>query len=292
MYSPDGFASLACAMTNQCFFLGWQEPFIELMKLIHGNYVLFFVLQAIVWFASIGSVYFLAKELKVKHLFLVPFILIFGSSLFIDNYVGNFENDYIAIVLFIVAFIFYVRNKKLDKYISLALFGLGTSIWMWIGYFRVPLFWSDIAEMNWWVQIMSWGFLLPLYLLTLYYAFKLIYNKNNSNNLAKMFLLSFFFPKLWFFAIPFFVQSIDLTLSSIDFKNNYKFYMSCIMLGLLIGQTVRVGVNTWFAWTYETDSKCYLVNHEYLARVKGISLNYNQASIYEYNECLKNERIT
>ena len=65
--------------------------------------------------------------------------------------------------------------------------------------------------------------------------------------------------------------------------------MTCIIVGLLIGQTIRVGFNTWMTWTYEQDSACYTVNHEYLARIQGKSLYFNQASLYEYNQCLLNE---
>jgi hypothetical protein len=285
VYSPDGFASLACLMVDQCWFLAWQQPFIELMRLFHGNYIAFFLLQAVTWFAIIGSIYFLARELKVKHLFLTPFLLLFGGGLFVDNYVGGFENDYVAIVLFVVAMFFWFRKKHyLNKWISLCLVGLGTSIWMWVAYFRMPLFFEDIAEMNWWVQIGAWGFILPIYLFALYCLIK-----KKWGIMEGMFLLSFIFPKLWFFSIPFMLQTIDFVLCQLDFKKNYRFYMSCIVCGLLIGQVVRVGVNTYLAWSYTQESDCYTVNHEYLARIQGKVLYTNQASIYEYNECLKAE---
>ena len=292
MYSPDGFASLACLVTNQCFFLTWQEPFVQVMKLFHGNIAAFFALQVIVWFALIGSIYFLSKQLKVKHLFLTPFLLIFAGSLFIDNYVGSFENDYVAIVLFIVAMIFWFREKHyLDKWISIALIGVGTSIWMWVAYFRLPVFWSDVAEVNWWAQIFAWGMFLPIYLIGLGIALWAVWNKKDEQHFAKIFFISFAFPKLWFFAIPLLLKLIDTGLSELDWKPNYKFFMTIIVFSLMLGQCLRVGINTYQAWSYTQDSDCYLVNHEYLARVQGKVLYTNQAPMYEYNKCLKQEGL-
>ena len=291
MYSPDGFASLACAVTNECFFLGYQQPFIELMHLLNGNYFLFFLIQALVWFALIGSVYFLAKTLKVKHLFLAPFLLLFAGSLFVDNYVGSFENDYMAIVLFVVAMIFWYRKKHyLDKWISLTLICLGTSIWMWLAYFKLPVFWHSIAEMNWWVQILAWNLLAIPFLITVWLSIKAIYKKEDKHHFGKMCLLAFCFPKLWFFAIPALLMFLDQVLSKLDFKPNYKFWMSIIIFSLILGQVIRVGALTYSSWSYTQDSNCYTVNHEYLARVQGKSLYYNQATIYEYEECLQQER--
>lgn len=290
MYSPDGFASLLCLMKNQCQFLSYQEPFVNLMQLLSGNYIAFFTLQALTWFALIGTIYFLSKTLGAKHLFLTPFLLLFAGSLFIDNYVGNFENDYIAIILFITAIILYLQSNKLsNKICTLGLFGLGTTIWMWIAYFRLPIFWNEIAEQNWWAQILAWNLLTPIYLLAVTISIRAIWNKKDEQHLAKMCLIAFCFPKLWFFAIPMLIKTIDTGLIKLDFKQNYKFYMTIIVFALLLGQFMRVGIFTYQAWSYEQDSKCYTVNHEYLGRLKGISLNYNQASIVEYNECIKRE---
>jgi len=292
MYSPDGFASLTCLLYNECSFLSFQAPFVELMKLMHGNYVLFFCFQAIVWFALIGSIYFLAKTMNVKHLFLTPFFLIFGSTLFIDNYVGSFENDYIAIVLFIIAIIFWIRESKVyDKWISLALVGLGSTIWFWFAYFRLPLLFAPISEMIWWVQIFAWGVLTPFYLLgvmSIFYGLK----NNRFVLFSLMILVSFCFPKLWFLSIPMMLKVIDTILSEFEFKPNYQLYMKYIIFALILGQALRVGINTFQEWNVDTDStKCFTVDHEYLARVKGISLYYNQAPIDTYNNCLKQEAL-
>lgn len=292
MYSPDGFASLSCLMNGGCSFLSFQAPFVELMKLMHGNYILFFLFQAVVWFALIGSIYFLSKTLQVKHLFLTPFFLIFGCTLFIDNFVGGFENDYIAIVLFIIAMIFWFRDEhQLDKYISIALIGLGTNIWFWFSYFRLPVLLSPVAEEMWWVQIIAWGVLTPLYFLAVMSG---VYGlKNNKLVLfSLMVLLSFCFPKLWFLSIPMMLKVIDVVLNAFEFKPNYNLYMKYIIFALILGQSLRVGINTFEAWNFDTDStKCFTVNHEYLARVKGISLYYNQAPIDTYNNCLEEEEL-
>jgi len=290
MYSPDGFASLACLFRDQCFFLSYQEPFVEILKLFSGNFYAFFFLQALVWFALIGSVYFLAKTLRIKHLFLAPFLLIFAGGLFVDNYVGGFENDYVAIVLFVVAMIFWFREKHyLDKWISIALIGLGSTIWFWFAYFRMPLFWEQVIEMNWWAQIFAWGLFTPLFLLCVGIAVWALWKKKDDEHFGKMCLVAFFFPKLWFFSIPLLLKFIDVGLSELDWKPNYLFYMRIIVFALILGQCLRVGINTFDVWNYSQTSNCYTVNHEYLARVQGKSLNYNQASIGMYNACLKNE---
>jgi hypothetical protein len=289
MYSPDGFASLACALHGECFFLGFQAPFVWLMQLLNGNYYLFFLLQALTWFAVIIAVYLLAKELKVKHLFLAPFLVLFGATLFIDNYVGSFENDYVAIVLFIFAIILYLKNYKLE---SLNLVVIGSCFWFWFGHLRLPVLISPIAEEMWWVQILAWGFITPIFLLSVLISLWAIWSKKDFQHLGFLCLIAFVFPKLWFLAIPMMLKVFDVGLSQFDFKPNYLFWMKIIVFALLLGQVLRVGLFTFEAWNYNTDNtKCFTVNHEYLARVKGISLNYNQASIYEYNECLKKEDL-
>jgi len=293
VYSPDGFASLACALHGECFFLGFQAPFVWLMQLLNGNYYLFFLLQALTWFALIISVYLLAKELKVKHLFLAPFLVLFGSTLFIDNYVGSFENDYIAIVFFLLAIVLLLKNNKVCNLWAFTLIGLGSCFWFWFGYFRLPVLISPIAEEMWWVQILSWGFIAPIFLLTVVLSVKGVWYKKENWGLAVLVLIAFVFPKLWFLAIPLLLKVFDVGLSLFDWKPNYLFWMKIIIFALLLGQALRVGINTFQAWNYDTNNtKCFLVNHEYLARVKGISLNYNQASIDTYNDCLIKEGFT
>lgn len=291
MYSPDGFASLACALHGECWFLGFQAPFVWLMQLLNGNYYLFFALQALTWFAVIIAVYLLAKEMNIKHLFLSPFILLFGSTLFIDNYVGSFENDYIAIVLFILAIILVLKNEKVCNLWAFNLVGIGTLFWFWFGHLRFPVFLSNIAEEMWWVQIGAWGVLTPFYILGVMSG---LYGLKNKKEIlfSIMILASFCFPKLWFLAIPMLLKVVDTILNEFEFKINFNQVMTCIIFGLILGQGLRVGINTFEAWNFDTsDTKCFLVNHEYLARVKGISLNYNQASIDMYNECLKKEDL-
>jgi hypothetical protein len=274
---------------GECWFLGFQAPFVGLMNFFQGNYIAFFVLQALTWFAVIISVYLLAKELKVKHLFLAPFLVLFGATLFIDNYVGSFENDYVAIVLFIFAIILYLKNYKLE---SLNLVVIGSCFWFWFGHLRLPVLISPIAEEMWWVQILSWGFIAPIFLLTVAISVWAIKNKKDWQHLGFLCLIAFVFPKLWFLAIPMMLKVFDVGLCQFDFKPNYLFWMKIIVFALLLGQVLRVGLFTFEAWNYNTDNtKCFTVNHEYLARVKGISLNYNQASIDMYNECLKKEGL-
>lgn len=287
MYSPDGFASLACAVTNQCSFLSFQAPFVWLMQLLNGNYYLFFLLQALTWFSVIISVYLLAKEMNIKHLFLTPFILLFGSTLFIDNYVGSFENDYIAIVLFILALVLYLR-KEIWMW-SFNLIAIGTLFWFWFGHLRFPVFLSTIAEEMWWVQIGAWGVLTPVYILGVMSG---LYGLKNKKEIlfSIMILISFCFPKLWFLAIPMLLKVIDTILNEFEFKINFNQVMTCIIFGLILGQGLRVGINTFEAWNFDTSStNCFTVNHEYLARIEGKSLYYNQASIDMYNECLLQE---
>lgn len=292
MYSPDGFASLACALHGECFFLSFQAPFVWLMQLLNGNYYLFFLLQALTWFAVIIAVYLLAKELKVKHLFLAPFFVLFGCALFVDNYVGSFENDYIAIVLFLLAIVLFLKNSKFSNLFALLLVSIGSWFWFWFAYFRIPVLISPIAEEMWWVQILAWGFITPIFLLAVITSLWAIWNKKDFQHLGFLCLIAFVFPKLWFLAIPMMLKVFDVGLSQFDFKPNYLFWMKIIVFALLLGQVLRVGLFTFEAWNYNTDNtKCFTVNHEYLARVKGISLNYNQASIDEYNKCLINEGL-
>lgn len=292
MYSPDGFASLACLLHGECWFLGFQAPFVGLMNFFQGNYIAFFVLQALTWFAVIIAVYLLAKELKVKHLFLAPFFVLFGCALFVDNYVGSFENDYIAIVLFLLAIVLFLKNSKFSNLFALLLVSIGSWFWFWFAYFRIPVLISPIAEEMWWVQILSWGFITPIFLLTVVLSAWGVWNKKEHWGLGLLVLLAFAFPKLWFLAVPVLLKVFDRGLSLFEHKPNYLYFMKIIIFALLLGQVLRVGLNTFEAWNYNTDNtKCFTVNHEYLARVKGISLNYNQASIYEYNECLKKEGL-
>lgn len=292
VYSPDGFASLACALQGECFFLGFQVPFVWLMKLLNGNYYLFFLLQALTWFAVIIAVYLLAKELKVKHLFLSPFLVLFGCTLFIDNYVGSFENDYVAIVLFLFAIVLFLKNTKFSNLFALFFVSVGSWFWFWFGHFRLPVLISPIAEEMWWVQILSWGFIAPIFLLTVVLSTLGVWNKKDYWGLSALVLLAFVFPKLWFLAVPMLLKVFDTGLSEFDWKPNYLFWIKIIIFALLLGQVLRVGLFTYQAWNYDTDStKCFLVNHEYLARIKGISLNYNQASISMYNECVAQEEL-
>lgn len=262
------------------------------MKILQGNYLAFFALQAITWFALIGSVYLLSKELKVKHLFITPFLIIFSTTMFVDNYVGSFENDYMAIVLFITGMTFwYKKDSFLNKVIAIFLFVLGTSTWFWFGYVKGPIFLSPIAEEMWWVQIMTWGLLTIPFLAGTWVALENVFIKKENKFISLTHLFAFCFSRLWFFAIPSMIKFVDKWIQKISSRPNYKFYMSIIIFALILGQGLRVGLLTYTSWNYGQDSNCYTVNHEYLARIQGKSLNYNQASIHEYNKCIEKELV-
>ena len=291
MYSPDGFASLVCLMRGECFFLSHQAPFVYLMNLFHGNFIAFFALQALIWLGLISGIYFLAKTLKVNHLFLTPFLLLFSCSFFVDNFVGNFENDFIAIFLFVWAMVFWFgENKILYKLVSMFLVLVGSCFWWWFGYFRLPVLWSGVVEEMWLAQILGWGLLLGVYFVGIIFVLQ---NKffNDKKLIGVLLFLSFVFPKLWFLAIPGMLLILDFVIKKFITYKNFKFFITILIFSLILGQVLRVGLFTYEAWNYPTNSKCYTVDHEYLARLKGISLNYNQASIYEYDKCLINEGL-
>jgi hypothetical protein len=145
--------------------------------------------------------------------------------------------------------------------------------------------------MNWWAQILAWNLLTPIYLFAAIVACWAIYKHKDKQHFAKLMLISFFFPKLWFFAIPFLIKIIDEGLKEIDWKPNYRFWISIIIFALTFGQLIRVASLTYQAWSYDTSTtNCFTVNHEYLARLQGKSLYYNQAPIDTYNECVQKER--
>lgn len=291
MYSPDGFASLVCLMRGECFFLRYQSPFVYIMNLLHGNFIAFFALQALIWLGLIIGVYFLAKTLRINHLFITPFLLLFSCSFFVDNFVGNFENDFIAIFLFVWSMVFWFgENKILYKLVSMFLVLVGSCFWFWFGYFRLPVLWSGVVEEMWLAQILGWGLLLGVYFVGIIFVLQ---NKffNDKKLIGVLLFLSFVFPKLWFLAIPGMLLILDFVIKKFITYKNFKFFITILIFSLILGQVLRVGLFTFEAWNYPTNSKCYTVDHEYLARLKGISLNYNQASIYEYNKCLINEGL-
>lgn len=301
MYHPDGFASLACALHGQCSFLSWQQPFIQLMHLINGNIYLFFGLQALLWFALIGLIYFLCKTLKIKHLFLTPFILLFSTSFFIDNFIGNLENDSFGIILILIAMIYGIKYYEYLKYnkncinkkhglkpltylwISITSFITSLSYWMWIGHLPLkPKLWSMIVEEVFWVH---WFSFLFLFYIILFIFIKSIKQKNYwVTGLITIIMLA---PKLFIFITPLIIKELDKIISFIYTKPNHKFLFTIIVLGLLIGQGIRVGYLTHESWTREIeDEQCVLVNDEYFLRAtKGLNYSYNQLSIKELESC-------
>lgn len=287
MYSPDGFASLACALQGQCFFLQHQQPFVELMRLTNGSAIIFFALQAIVWLLLIYLVYYLAKQLQIKHLFLTPIVLLFGGTFFIDNFVGNFENDNIGIIFILLAMIFYLKyTKTKNKWMLLAsILSLFDSLmfWLWAGYLiRVPGLYSPIAEQMIWVHWMSWLFLFPIILLAIVYSFK--YKKKTMTLVLVGILL---IPKLFIFAMPFLLKFIDYILDKLLSDKNKKVMVAVIMFALLLGSFMRVGLNTYASWARQIeDEDCVTVNDEYFLRAtKGLNYTYNQITIEEANLC-------
>jgi len=73
-----------------------------------------------------------------------------------------------------------------------------------------------------------------------------------------------FYPKLFVFILPNLMVIIDKFVDFIYTKNNNKFLLTIIVLGLLIGQTTIVIINTSQSWNREIeDEECVLVNDEY-----------------------------
>lgn len=293
MYSPDGFASLACALHEQCFFLPYQQPFIEIMLLLNKNPVLFFSLQALTWFVLIGLIYFLSKELNIKHLFLTPFFLIFSGTFFVHNFVGNFENDNFGIILVILSQIFlykYLHKNKnvfqnnLHNLITSIIFLLmSLTIWVWIGHLgNFPRLISHITEEMFWTHWFSWLFLFPIIIVCLIQSIKKHYKTRTT-----MILIVLFFPKLLMLIIPFLLKFIDEILDKMLQIKNKRFYITLLVFGLLIGQITHVAINTSESWNREIkDQECVTVNDEYFLRAtKGLNYTYNQIYGEELDKC-------
>ena len=292
MYSPDGFASLACSLHGQCHFLGWQQPFIELMH-VFNTPALFFLLQALVWFALIGVIYFLAKELKVKHLFITPAIMLFGTIFFTDLFVGSFENDCFGIILILIGFIFYYKSKHTAqiKYLFLSgtsfLFSL--TYWLWVGYLiKMPVLIHQIAEQMVWIHWVSWLFVLPFIILCIISGIKY---KDNVKISTMLFIL--FFPKLFIFGVPILLKFIDEIMHKALQDKNKRFLIHIIIFSLIIGQCLRVGIYEYNSATrIIEDENCVTVNDEYFLRVtKGLNYTYNQLSIGAVEKCKQNKSV-
>lgn len=286
MYSPDGFASLACSLHNQCWFLTYQEPFIQLMH-IFNTPALFYGLQTLVWIALIGLIYYLAKEIKVKHLFITPVLILFGTTFFIDNFIGSFENDAIGIILLLLGFIFYYKWKNYNKsiYGTLSLMSICTSLfyWLWLGHLiRIPILISTIIEEMFWTHWSSYLFLFPLIMLCLISGFKY----KDEIKISTMILI-LFWPKLFIIGIPTLMKFTDELIHKILKVENKKFYLTIIIFALLLGQFLRVGIYEYNSYTRVIeDEKCVTVNDEYFLRAtKGLNYTYNQISIQEQEKC-------
>jgi hypothetical protein len=278
MYSPDGFASLACALHHQCFFLGYQNAFIQLMLLLNKNIYFFFGLQIIVWLTTISLIYFLAKELKIKHLFLTPIILLFSTSFFVDNFVGSFENDCIGIMFILIGMIFFYKKNYV---ISLTSFLLSLTYWLWIGYLiRIPMLHNEIVEVMFWTHSLQYMFLFPIIIACIISGLKY---KDKIKISTMLFIL--FFPKLFIFGVPTLLKFIDEILDKM--LTHKKFIITILIIGLLLGQTIRVGLNTYNSWNRTVeDENCVTVNDEYFLRAtKGLNYTYNQIDTQEVKSC-------
>jgi len=287
MYSPDGFASLACAMHGQCNFLIYQQPFIQLMHLINGNIFLFYGFQALIWFVLVGLIYFLAKALNLKHLLLTPLILLYSTSFFVDNFIGSFENDCIGIILLLISFICFARYKQY-KTRGYAIIGsifvmLSFNYWLWIGHLgHLPTIYSRVVEEMFWTHWIGWLFLFPIIIMALVQAIK--YKNKTSIFLITLIL---FYPKLFMLIIPILLKFIDEILDKMLLEKNKKFFIMLIICGLIIGQAARVEINTFQSYTRTIeDINCVTVNNEYFLRAtKGINYSYNQLDIEGIEQC-------
>lgn len=295
MYSPDGFASLACALQNQCFFLQYQQPFINLIKLISGNVYLFFGLQTLFWLLVISLVYFIAKELKLKHLFITPAIFLFGGSFFVDNFIGSFENDAIGIFFILLSILFFIKylnkNTKYYKYniinllLSIQFIFLSLHYWLWIGYLiRILLFNSSIVEVIFWSHYLSWMFLTPIIIMLLIQTFK-------RKQKIKMIYIGIIMlvPKLFIFITPLILKFVDEILEKMLKEENKRFYIYLLVFGLLLGQFIRVGYLTHESWNRTIENEnCVTVNDEYFLRAtKGLNYTYNQINTEQQKECIE-----
>jgi len=286
MYSPDGFASLACALHGQCWFLGWQIPFVKLMH-IFNTPTLFFLLQAIVWFALIGLIYFLAKELKLKHLFITPITILFGTIFFVDLFIGSFENDCFGIILILIGFVYYYRHKNTQqkKYLLLSItsFLFSLTYWLWAGYLiMIPRLITPVAEQMVWTHWASYLFLLPFIILCIVSGIKY----RDKTKISTM-LFIIIFPKLFIFGIPILMKFIDEILHKALKKENLKFYIKLIIFALILGQFLRVGIYEYNSYTrIINDEDCVLVNDEYFLRAtKGLNYTYNQLDVEAVEKC-------
>lgn len=290
MYSPDGFASLACALHGQCWFLTWQQPFIQLMH-VFNTPILFFLLQALIWIVLIGLIYFLAKELKLKHLFITPIILLFATSFFVDNFIGNFENDCFGIILIILGFIFYYKYKNHNNtdYLIVSITSIVTSMtyWMWPGYLiRIPVFSNHIIEAMFWTHWLGYMFLLPIIICCIISGIKY---KDKTKILVMLFIL--FIPKLFILGIPVLLKFIDEIIHKMLAKENTKFLITILIIGLILGQGLRVGIYTHNSWTRTIpDEECVTVDDEYFLRAtKGLNYSYNQIYNRSLETCKQNK---
>lgn len=293
MYSPDGFASLACALQGQCWFLSYQQPFIWIMRQLNGSIELFFALQITLWLTLIFLIYVLSKEMGLKHLFLTPLILLYSGTFFIDNFVGSLENDAIGIICILLAMIFYVRYKNKDVRLlkkninnllmSIVMLGYSLSYWMWIGYlFKTPKLYSTIVEEIFWAHWVSWLFLFPIIILAIMQTIK--YRKKIN---FVMLIGILIIPKLLILVTIILLRFIDGILDKMLLEPNKKQWIALIVFCLLVGQFARVTINTNESWNREiTNEQCVTVDDEYFLRAtKGLNYTYNQLNTQEVEKC-------
>jgi len=245
------------------------------------------LLQAIVWIALIGVIYFLAKELKIKHLFITPTFILFGTIFFIDNFIGSFENDCFGIILILLGFIYYykTKNTKNKKYLILSTTSFLASLtyWLWAGYLTyTPILIDHIAEKMIWTHWSAYLFLLPFIILCIMSGIKY---KDKTKIGAMLFIMTF--PKLFIFGVPVLMKFVDEILHKALQKENLRFYIHLIIFALIIGQCLRVGIYEYNSATRVIeDERCVTVNDEYFLRAtKGLYYTYNQITIKDVEEC-------
>ena len=250
--------------------------------------ILFFGLQALLWFTLIGLIYFLAKELKIKHLFITPFLILFSTTFFIDNFVGSFENDCFGIILILLSMIFYYKysNSKHNMiYLLTSIIFMLCSLdyWLWVGYLiRIPVLISPIVEVMFWTHWSSYLFLFPLIILCIISGFKY---KQKTKIFTMIFIL--LIPKLFIFGVPTLMKFTDEIIHKVLKDENKKFYLTIIIFALLLGQFLRVGINTHESWTRTIENEdCVTVNDEYFLRAtKSLNYTYNQIDIGQVEKC-------
>jgi len=228
--------------------------------------------------------------MKLKHLFITPFLILFGTTFFVDNFVGNFENDCLGIILILLGFIFYYRfkHKRSLPYFALSSICFITSLnyWVWAGYIiRVPTLIHPIVEIMFWTHWGAYLFLFPLMILCIISGIKY------KDPLKIWIMLEIlFFPKLFILGVPVLMQFIDGLIDKALKEENAKFIITILIFALIVGQVARVGIAEYGSVTRVIeDENCVTVNDEYFLRAtKGLNYTYNQLDTGARLKCMTN----